>query len=231
VVKANSDIKIRFTKLVLDVYRLLTKRKVAMEEVRLSLLFLGCFKQSPNNKECSVICPTSELSCVDTIQSLIGCLHEYSSWYNYGLIKFVATEFGGEEGTAIIDGYLGNLTSYCEKIIACQCPEFCLSDGLPPGYDQLVVKVDWDHMSKSVQDIAIFQAELSNLLHLEPEVFILKGVDEGCVKVTWAVPQCITTHIVMETVRQQLLLAKLNVLTVMAAGKSIDIQKKVRVHA
>lgn len=218
VVKANNDIKMKFTKFVLDVYRLLMKKRVAVEEVRLGLLFLGCFKKSSKS---TVISPASELSHAESIQSLIECLHEYSSWYNYHLIKFVATEFGKEEGTKIVDEYLSNLSSYCEKIIACQCPEFSLSDGLPPGYDHLVVKVDWDH---TAQDIAIFQAELSSLLHLEPEVFILKGVEEGCVLVTWAVPQCITIHIVMETMKQQQLLAKWKVLAVRAAGKCIDIQ-------
>ena len=225
VVKANNDIKMKFTKLVLDVYRLLMKKMVVVEEIRLSLLFLGCFEQSSKSRKYSVISSASKLSQADTIHSLIECLHEYSSWYNYGLIKFVATEFGGEDGTVMIDEYLGSLSFYCEKIIACQCPEFSLSNGMPPGYDQLVVKVDWDHLSKTAQDIAIFQAELSSLLHLEPEVFILKGVEEGCVKVIWAVPQSITTHIVLEVVKQQQVLAKWNVLSVRAAGKCIDIQK------
>ena len=58
---------------------------------------------------------------------------------------------------------------------------------MPPAYDQLVVKVDWDHESKT----AIFQAELSSLLNLEPEVFILKSIEEGCILVTWVVPQSI----------------------------------------
>lgn len=225
VVKANNDIKMKFTKLVLDVYRLLMKKTVAVEEVRLSLLFLGCFEQNSPSRKHSVISSASELSHADTIQSLIECLHEYSSWYNYGLIKFVATEFGGEEGTVMITEYLNSLSFYCEKIIACQCPEFSLSNGMPPGYDQLVVKVDWNHLSKTAQDIAIFQAELSSLLHLEPEVFILKGVEEGCVKVIWAVPQSITTYIVLEVMKQQQVLVKWNVLSVRAAGKCIDIQK------
>lgn len=202
-------------------------KKVAVEEIRLSLLYLGCFKNKTESKseQYSVISPASGLSHTKSVQSLIACLHQYSSWYNYGLIKFVATEFGGEEGILIIDNYMKNLTSYCEKIVACQCPEFSLANGLPPGYDQLIVKVDWDHLSQTAQDIAIFQAELSSLLNLEPEVFILRGIEEGCILITWAVPQAITIHIVVESMRCQQQLAKLNVLSIIAAGKYIDVKK------
>lgn len=231
VVKANNDIKIKFTKLVLDVYRIVSKKKVAVEEIRLGLLYLGCFKNSTETKcqQFPIISSSGELSHTETVQSLIACLHQYSSWYNYSLIKFVATEFGGEEGVIVMDDYVKNLTLYCEKIVAFQCPEFSLANGLPPGYDQLLVKVDWDHISCTVQDVAIFQAELSSLLGLEPEVFILRSVAEGCVLVTWAVPQSITTHVVIESMRHQQALAKLNVLYIISAGKCIDI-KKVRVH-
>ena len=225
VLQANSNIKMKFTKLVLDVYRLLSKKKVPIEEIRLSLLFLGCFKTSGSKASYPVVSPSSELSHAETIQSLIECLHQYSSWYNYGLVKFVAIEFGGEEGYMIIDEYMKNLTAYCEKIIAYQCPEFTLSSGLPSGYDYLVVKIDCDHQSKTAQDIAIFQAELSSLLNLEPEVFILKSVEEGCLLLTWAVPQSITTYIVMEMIKQQKQLAKWHVLSIKTAGKHINIQQ------
>ena len=227
VIKANNDIKIAFTKLVLDVYRLLSRKKVPVEEIRLSLLYLGCFKDTntaSKGDQYSVIGSSSDLSHAETLQSLIECLHQYSSWYNYGLIKFVATEFGGEEGVMIIDNYIRILTTYCEKIIACQCPSFSLVEGLPPGYDQLVIKVDWDHLTCTAQDIAIFQAELSSLTNLEPEVFILKMVEEGCLLITWAVPQAVTTHIVMKAVEHQQKLAQWNVLSIVAAGKHIDIK-------
>lgn len=195
-----------------------------MEEIRLSL---GCFKDTgtaSKSDQYSLIGSSSELSHAETLQSLIECLHQYSSWYNYGLIKFVATEFGEEEG---VDNYMKILTAYCEKIIACQCPSFSLVEGLPPGYDQLVIKVDWDHLTCTAQDIAIFQAELSSLMNLdlEPEVFILKMVEEGCLLITWAVPQAITTHIAMKAMRHQQQLSQWNVLNIIAAGKHIDIKK------
>ena len=224
VVKANNDIRLKFAKLVLDVYRILSKLKVAVDEIRLSLLYLGCFRDK-SGAGCPLLDPASDLSRVDTVQSLIACLHQYSSWYNYGLIKFVATEFGGEEGATVIVDYLKSLTSYCERIVACQCPEFSLADGVPPGYDQLVVKVDWDHLTRTAQDIAIFQAELSTLLNLEPEVFILKGVEEGCVLITWVVPQAITGHIIVSSMKHHQQLAKLGILHVITAGKFIDVHK------
>ena len=226
VVKATSDIKMKFARLVLDVYRLLTKKKVPVEEIRMTLLYLGCFKDMKSaNEQCSIIFPSHELSQATTVQSLIECLHHYSSWYNYGLIKFIATEFGGEDGVLIIDEYMKNLSFYCEKIIAYQCPEFSLADGIPPGYDDLVVKVDWDHLSRNAQDIAMFQAELSNLLNLKPEVFVLKSVEEGCLLIRWVVPQSVIPHVVVECMNYQKELAGLDVLTVIAAGKFIDLKR------
>ena len=224
VVKANNEIKMKFTKLVLDVYRLLTKKNVAVEEIRLGLLYLGCFKDTVEKSD-GPISSTSQLSYAETVRSLIACLHKYSSWYNYGMIKFIAEEFGGEDGEIIIADYVKHLTSYCERIIACECPEYSLATGLPSGYDQLIVKVDWDHLTCTTQDIAIFQSELSCLLNLKPEIFILKSVDKGCIKISWGVPQAITTHIIVQTMKQQQQLAKLNVLHICTAGKFIEIKK------
>lgn len=224
IVKENNEIKMKFTKLVLDVYRLLSRKKVAVDEIRLGLLYLGCFKDSSERSD-GIISSFGQLSYAETLQSLIACLHNYSSWYNYGMIKFVAEEFGKEEGVKIVADYVESLTAYCEKIIACECPEYSLATGLPPGYDQLIVKVDWDHLSCTAQDIAIFQAELSSLLNLKPEVFILKSVENGCIKITWAVPQVIITHTLMKTMKHHKDLAKLHVLQITAAGKCIEIKK------
>ncbi len=227
VVKANNEIKMKFTKLVLDVYRLLTRKEVAVDEIRLSLLYLGCFKDNVERNN-GLISSTIQFSA-ETVHSLIACLHKYSSWYNYGMIKFVAEEFGEEEGVATVADYVKSLTSYCEKIIACECPEFSLAIGLPPGYDQLIVKVDWDHLSRTAQDIAIFQSELSSLLNLKPEVFILKSVERGCIKITWAVPQTIIAHILVQSMKHHQQLVNLDVLHIIIAAKCIEF-KKVLLH-
>ena len=100
-----------------------------------------------------------------------------------------------------------------------------MATGLPPGYDQLIIKVDWDHLSRTAQDIAIFQSELSSLLNLKPEVFILKSVEKGCIKITWAVPQVIVTHIVMQSMKHHQQLDKLDVLQIIVSGKCIEFKK------
>lgn len=198
VARDSEEIMATFAQLVLAVYRLLRSLEVELEEVRMVLLFMGCYKMGSPQQQVGMFSGTSDIETAPTLTSLIQALHNYSSWFNYRLIKFVAEKFGGEEGKKLIEGYEAKLKQYFLMTIAYQCPEFSLTDGLPEGYEQLEVKVAWDFRTSRLQDVTLFQAKLSELLGLEPHIFQLKSLEEGCVLITWAVPAVVAPHIVTE---------------------------------
>ena len=222
VIQANESIIMKFASLVLGIFRLLKQKQVPVEEVRMSLLFLGCLRDRSKEENIKIFGPTSDVAHANSLQSLIECLHSYSSWYNYGLLKFAAIEFGKEDGKQLIGDYENELAHYFETIVAYQCPHFSLTTGIPMGFDQLIVKVEWDYMSRKAQDIAVFQSKLSSLLKLEPEVFILKSVEDGCMQFTWAIPASIVEYVLTMVICLTDVLAQEDVTLVYVGGKELN---------
>ena len=225
VVRDSQNITMKFASLVLGVYRLLVHLQVPIDEIRMVLCYFGCFKNVHKSGNVSMFSNSSDIAKAQDLASLIECLHNYSSWFNYGLIKFVATKFGKEEGEKLVADYEEDLTKYYENLIAYACPEFSLNKGLPPGYEHLVVKVDWDYQSTKVQDVALFQASISSILGLEPEVFQLRSIEEGCVRLTWAIPSVVVRHVLLQAQQCKNALQEWAVLFVWVAGKCVEVPR------
>ena len=231
VIRDSENITMRFATLVLAIYRLLFRNHIPLEEVRLALLFLGCHRNKPAGQNVSMFSnTTSDIAQAPDLAALIQGLHNYSSWFNYRLLKYVATHFGGEEGKTLIAEYEEDLRGYFENLIAYQCPQFSLTKGIPQGCEQLDVKVEWDYRTCSAQDVAHFQATLSDVLDLEPYVFQLRSIEEGCVLFTWAVPATVALHILTETLSHKSTLKEWKVVYVRILGRCIDIQSPKKWH-
>lgn len=233
VARDSENITVRFAKFVLAVYRLLESKQVKVCEVRLALYFLGCYKTvAPGKENVPIFGSLSDINQAEDLAKLIECLRNYSSWFNYHLLKFIAEEFGSEEGKALVADYEDDLAKYFENVIAYLCPEFSLVKGIPPGFQQLDIKVDWDFKSCRAQDIVLFQAKLSELLELEPHVFQLKSIEEGCVSMTWLVPSLLVPYIISEVRLHKCKLEEMCVLNIQAMGKHVGIstEKSHRIH-
>lgn len=116
-----------------------------------------------------------------TIHSLLCAAEPFSSWFNYDLIAFLAKQLGGEEGSAVVDGYESKLKQYLERLVF-KSPPFSSIKSIPPGFEELQVKLDWNFEQVTIQDITIFKSKLCEFLGpSDPSAFILKSVEEGCV--------------------------------------------------
>ena len=209
-----NNITSRFAVMVLGIYRLLKGNSTPLDEVRLMLQYLGCRTNAGGNENVTLFSCSSELSESKDLEALIACLQKYSSWYNYRLVKLVAEQFSGEEGRKLISDYETDLWRHYVTLIAYQCPDFSLDREVPPGYARLVVKVDWDYLSASLQDITVFQSSLADILELEPYVFQLRTAEEGCVHLEWSMPAGLEPHVSSIMVVKEECLRELRVLSV-----------------
>ena len=214
IIQDTNSITSRFALMVLGVYRLLKQNHTPVDEVRIMLQFLGCktSNSSTTNDSITMFSGSDEISESKDVTQLIECLRKYSSWYNYRLMKEVAEQFAGSEGKKLISDYEADLRKHYVSLIAYQCPDFVLEQKVPVGYTQLIVKVDWDYMSTNLQDIVTFQANLAEILELEPYVFQLRSVEEGCVRLEWVMPAALESHVTEIMVEREESLRKLKVL-------------------
>ena len=204
-----------FAVMVLGVYRLLKQSNTPVDEVRIMLQFLGCKTSNKTGSESiTMFSGSDEISESKDLTQLVECLRKYSSWYNYHLMKEVAEQFAGDDGKKLISDYEADLRNHFISLIAYQCPDFVLEQRVPPGYTQLIVKVDWDYMSTNLQDIATFQTNLADIFELEPYVFQLRSVEEGCVRLEWGLPASLEPYVTDMMAEREECLKKLRILRI-----------------
>lgn len=224
ITRDNENITSRFACMVLALYRLLKQKNALVDEVRLMLQYLGCHPGKQSYSSTKLFSEPDGFSESKDLLTLIECLRKYSSWYNYRLMKEVAVQFGGKEGKELISEYEDDLRKHYVDLIAYQCPEFSLAKGLPPGYTRLTVKVDWDYMSTNLQHITVFQSNLADILGLEPYVFQLQSVEEGCVCLSLALPAALESYVTSMMTEKEECLRELKVL-------SLEITKRIVIDA
>lgn len=211
--------------MVVGLYRLLKQKNAQVDDVRVMLRFLGCHPGKPPGENIKLFSDSDEISEAKDLQSLIECLRKYSSWYNYHLMKVVAGYFAGDEGKKLISDYEDDLRKHYVTLIAYQCPDFSLDKGIPPGHTKLIVKVDWDYASTNLERITTFQSSLADILELEPYVFQLQSVEEGCVRFDWSIPAALEAHLSKMMVVKEECLRELSVLYLeIASAKKIVIE-------
>lgn len=177
-----------FTSFCVHVGDMLENRGVTTDRVRTVLQYrLG----SKNIGETSM----KRVTEATTIHSLLCTVEPFVSWFNYDLIALLAKELGGEEGSGLVAVYESKFQQYLQRLIF-ECPPFSSIKSTPSQFEELAVKLDWNFEQVTIQDITIFKAKLCELLGKNnPSVFILKSVEEGCVLLTWLVPESIVDYI------------------------------------
>lgn len=179
----------QFTSFCVHVGDLLQQKQVTPDRVRALLQYrLG----SKNISEPSM----KQVREGRTIHNLLCAAEPFVSWFNYDLIAFLAKELGGEEGLKVVADYESKFQQYLHRLIF-ESPPFSSIKSVPTGLEEVAVKLEWDFEQLSIQDVTIFKAKLCKFLgQSDPSVFILKSVEEGCVLLTWLVPESIVEAIV-----------------------------------
>lgn len=173
-----------FTSFCIRVGDLLQSKGVTTDRVRALLQYrLG----SKNIGESSM----KQVTDARSIHSLLCIAEPFVSWFNYDLIALLAKELGGEDGLKMVAEYEAKFQLYLQRLVF-ESPPFSSIKLMPSGFEEMMVKLEWNFEQVMIQDITIFKGKLCEFLHQsDPSVFILKSVEEGCVVLTWLIPSAI----------------------------------------
>ena len=174
----------RFSRFVINVYKLLTSMSVTSMSVDVDTIkiSLQCWLLGYGTISDEVI---KDIDAANSISALLRMAMPFCSWYNYDLIALLAEVHGEERGKRLVSDYEEKI--YLQRLVY-QCPPF---SALQSGKfsSELTVKVDWPYESCTLQDITFFKLKLCKALGLkDPSRFILKSVEEGCVRLTYIIP-------------------------------------------
>lgn len=159
------------------VLELLEKKNVSPD----SLLFAwSCMTATPE--------VPSIFTKANSIRSIITALRaQHVQYFDYRTIGDLAEQFGGEEGVRLVSSYENMLKDKLSNRLV---------RSIPRRASRLTVKVNWrrDDKAKQGDFIVTFRNTLSKLFKQRPEEFILKDVIEGCLELTFLIPEANALH-------------------------------------
>ena len=184
------------------------------------LLWLSC-KLSMNAPGCLSIPQTAPVFQAKSVHEVFKEIQSYTSWLDYTLTAALAEELGGEEGKKLVSEYEAKLKPHLEKRVAVFQPDYLTT---PYGFKELQVKLDWELAKTDYERVIRFRITLSRLLCTQPSCFILKGLREGCVLLTWLVPEHLCPAMVDSAKANFDLLASQAILAITVMGYTVTVQ-------
>ena len=208
----------KFTTFVVNVSGVLRSESANIEDVQLALQARLGRRNIDEHLE-------KKIDDTKSFSGLLKAAMPFSSWYNYDLIAYLAKQFGGQNGESLVETYKAELQSYLKRLVF-ECPPFSSIEKAPNGFEEMVVKLDETYVECTVQDITILKEKLCDLLGRDdPNTFILKSIEEGCVQVTWIFPRNHTDALYSKAALVKSALARdLNVIHLRIGTKMLSVQ-------
>lgn len=132
----------------------------------------------------------SEFSEARSIEEIFCILKEYCSFYNHEIIKYIVKELGTKDDKDKLEKYTEDFTEYCRRSVF-ECGPFSSGSEKSSHFINLVMKVDSDTMIEqyTVKAIQLFHTQVAKVLQVTKYTLHLWSVEEGCLKVTFRIPQ------------------------------------------
>lgn len=198
------DISKKYARLTSSVKRSLNKQGVKAMELTRKLMDLKGYiplDEKPGLPLLQDRIP--EMKEATTLDDVFDILSHYSSFFNHDIIEFIVEELGTPDDQTNLDKYVADFTEYCKRSVF-ECP-FSICSKKSLKFSELVMKVVSDSMIKpySMQAVRLFQAQVSNLLHITKHTLKLCSVEEGCLQLTFHIPRFLSTVVFPLNVEQR----------------------------
>ena len=188
------DITSSYARLSIDIRKSLQTRGVTPGQLADVLMELSAFplKVKDSSKPLLEDC-FDEIEDAETIQGIFKILRPYGSFFDCHIIKHIVNSIlCTNDDRARLRRYLSELDDYCRRNVF-ECQHFASID---PKFPKLVLKVD-NLVSKSFSMKAIdaFTANVAKTFGLSRHTLRLCSVDEGCIQLTYQIPQSVVDKV------------------------------------
>jgi hypothetical protein len=155
------------------------------------------------------------------IEEVFRIIHPFYSYYNYELLETIVEVYGVDKDKERMRQYIDDFTNYCRRV---PCMEF-YDDHCQKSMKRvkLKFKLDYDEKHLMLADIKNIQRCISKILNIRSSVLLLHSVEDGCIAITFLVPDpCIHTILKLLKEKTTTLQREVKMMTIECDGKPID---------
>ena len=184
----------RFQRLVSRTIHSLEERGIAPEKVVTCLMTLTAL--DPVLKDTPQVLSFHELleKMLEshTVGRVLFAIRDYFSFFNYDIIECIIRETGSESDKEELKSYEDDLGEYCQRRVFESPPVYgpCNESG-----DCFVVVKKEDKEKITLKELQLFRSRLANILHITRHTLRLVTVREGCMELTFQIPQFVEKRI------------------------------------
>ena len=204
----SEDMMYKFQQLFSATIISLKKRKVTVKEL---LNHIGCLVAiEPVYEDSKLGQLRCELPKAETIDDVMSIVREYSSFFNYRMLKNIIDHIGGEEDRKNLAAYLQEFAEYAKrKVYECPCEVGQLNEA---RRSNMFVTLDKSYDNCTVSSLKNFERELAKILNIPSDVVVvLCRMAPGSLRMIFQIPLSIQKTIFPLSSEQERALAKLGV--------------------
>ena len=179
--------------------RSLKERNVSPVDLADCLMELQGYQPLSNSPEEKGVCLLenrySEIKDAENITGVFEILADYSSFFNYDIIAFIANNLGSESDKKNLATYEAALEMYCRHHVF-ECPSYSSKSSKFPD---LILKVDPEVTESgkfTLKSLRRFTVKVAKTLKITKHSLKLCGIMKGCLEITFQIPSHIKEAIV-----------------------------------
>ena len=204
------DIMVSFHKLLSSFYDSLTARKVKVRQLVTHLKIIKAFDPVSKNPPTPLVQEHSELlASVTDIEGVIEVIEIYSSFFNYEVLEHMIEHDGSDGDKEKMQNYIKEFEQYSRRRIY-ECPSN-MGCSEKKAHKDMIMKLNSKYDTYTLSSIQNFRIQLAKLFHISPETLHLCKIEDGCIRLTFQIPNFVYKAIFPLSVEQEKALLELGV--------------------
>ena len=181
----------KFGSLTLTLKRSLVNLKVDHYDLAVFVSGLTVYNATKANYEKTFADIIPEIIECDSMSKLFLILSNYWSWINYDLLQDIVDEVGNDSDRANIEKYKSDtLDPFLERSLS-EIPVSAYGRFRIKKFEKLVFKIGTDMESHSASSARRIKEKIALHFGLEYRSILLGRIEEGCLQITFLIPQIV----------------------------------------